>query len=120
MTLRASRLVVFIFCALGGCSQGVSASRDRLTALQAGWERSLQTLEQQQAALAGRFGGSAANASPNSGALQIRAVLDGAQQSLRDINVQIQQVPDHVAIFGAVEPVQRSVSGVWMESRVFV
>jgi hypothetical protein len=74
------------------CQHGVDASRSMLVARHSGWERTVSTLQQQHAALEHRFGGLTHQGDAPAFEAQTRATLDGARQSLADLDVQIGQV----------------------------
>jgi hypothetical protein len=74
-----------------GCDRSAEASRAVVAARRASWAREIGGMREQQAALAARLSeqGTGSNAGP--AALRTRAVLDGARQSIADVERQLAQ-----------------------------
>jgi hypothetical protein len=81
--------VVVALTATVGCDWGAEASRALLAERRDSWTRELAGLKAQHAALAGRVDGRVASGAPAE--RRTRAVLDGARQSIADVEGQLRQ-----------------------------
>jgi hypothetical protein len=70
-----------------GCERSAEASRALVAERRASWSRELAGIKEQQSALATRLGG----AGQGPAAQRTRAVLDGARQSITDVENQLAQ-----------------------------
>lgn len=79
---------------LAGCERGADGVHSALSARQSGWHRDLENVKAQVAGLRHRFPATATAHAPQT--LRIRAVLDGADQSVADIERQVTEVASSV------------------------
>jgi hypothetical protein len=87
---------------LTGCERGADGVHAALSARQSGWHRDLENVKAQVAGLRHRFPATATALAPQT--LRIRAVLDGADQSVADIDRQATEVAasvDAASLHGA-------------------
>ena len=79
--------------ALGGCQRDAESIKAALAARRATWDRELGSIKARKAAVDERLGRKAAAMKPGSPAVErIRAMLDGARQSLIDVEMQENQI----------------------------
>ena len=83
--IRADRVVG------AGCERSAEASRAVVAERRASWAREIAGIKAQQAALAARLGQQGAGSAGGPAAVRTRAVLDGARQSIADVESQLAQ-----------------------------
>ena len=96
---RASRLpiVVIVLASVVGCDRGGEASRAVLAERRASWTREIAGLKAQHEVLATRLEGRpGAGAGATASERRMRAVLDGARQSIADVESQFAQAEGRV------------------------
>ena len=84
-------VALLALCLASACDRGADASRSLLASRRTGWERARSTLRQEREALQRRFAGLPLDNDAPALDAQMRATLDGARQSLADVDVQIGQ-----------------------------
>jgi hypothetical protein len=94
-------IVVIVLAAVAGCERGGEASRALLAERRASWAREIAGLKAQHEVLATRLEGRPApGAGAGAGAIaserRLRAVLDGARQSITDVESQFAQAEGRV------------------------
>jgi len=74
-----------------GCERSPEEARALVDARRASWARELGGMKEQQAILAARFEQQRAGADNSAAALRLRAVIEGARQSIVDVQSQLDQ-----------------------------
>jgi hypothetical protein len=74
-----------------GCERNTEASRALIGERRASWAREIAGIKEQHAALAARLGGRGAGATGRPAEQRMQAVLDGARQSIVDVESQLSQ-----------------------------
>jgi hypothetical protein len=94
-----------------GCERSAEASRAIVAERRASWGREIAGIKEAHAALAARLGGQGSGLSGGPAALRTRAVLDGARQSIADVESQLAQAEARMeqAIRRGGEAGQRSI-----------
>lgn len=87
----AALSVVIAIGITAGCEQGADFLRASLAQRRDSWSRELSGLKEQQAALAARLDERLGTSRGGPAAMRTRAVLDGARQSIVDVDNQLQQ-----------------------------
>jgi len=89
--------VLIAVASVAGCERSAEASRALAAERRASWSRELSGIREQHAALVARFGErrNGGNASP--AIVRTRAVLDGARQSIIDVDSQFAQAEMRMA-----------------------
>jgi chromosome segregation ATPase len=91
-------IVVMVVASVAGCERGGEASRAVLAERRASWAREIAGLKSQHEVLATRFEGrSGTGAGASASERRMRAVLDGARQSIADVESQFAQAEGRVA-----------------------
>jgi hypothetical protein len=111
---------LFVAATAVGCRSGADSLRTELSVQQTSWQRQLETLRAQQAALRERFGRqrpsvvAALGASGEASAARLAASLDGAAQSVVDLDSQQRQAGAQVeaAIARGTEEGRHALDGV--------
>jgi len=103
--------IVIALCAGVGCERSAEASRAIVAERRASWTREIAGIREQHAALAARLGGHGTGSSGGPAALRAHAVLDGARQSITDVENQLAQAEGRMqqAIHHGGEAGQRSI-----------
>jgi hypothetical protein len=83
--------VVSALTSVSGCERSPEQARALVEVQRASWARELGGIKEQHAILATRFQQQAAGADTSPAARRLRAVLDGARQSLVDVQNQLEQ-----------------------------
>jgi hypothetical protein len=97
MTRRTGAWALLLVALAASCERDADSVRAALAARQASWARQLEGIKAQHAALADRLQrqpASPANASPAT--LRMRARLEGARQSLTDVEIQRRQIDQQI------------------------
>jgi len=76
---------------VGGCERSPEQARAVVEARRASWARDLGGLKEQQALLAVRFEQQQAGGGGSAATLRLRAMIDGARQSIVDVQRQLDQ-----------------------------
>jgi hypothetical protein len=83
--------VITALTSVSGCERSPEQARALVEAQRASWTRELGGIKEQQAILATRFEQQSAGAGASPAALRVRAVFDGARQSIIDVQSQLDQ-----------------------------
>ncbi len=97
MTRRTGAWAVLIVMLAAGCERDADSVRTALALRQDSWARQLESIKAQHSALTERFQrqpASRADVSP--AVLRMRARLDGARQSLADVEIQRRQIDQRI------------------------
>lgn len=101
-SVPAFLLTISVALAVVGCQSGADGLRAELSTQQTSWRHELETLRAQQASLRERFGRqrpavmAALGASGQAAAARLQAALDGAAQSVVDLESQERQAAEQV------------------------
>lgn len=90
-TQVAAAVLAVVVVVGAGCERSAEASRAVVAERRASWSREIAGIKQQQAALAARLGPQRTGAASGPATLRTRAVLDGARQSITDVESQLAQ-----------------------------
>lgn len=89
--LAVALVATIAFGSAIGCERSADASRALVAERRAAWAREIAGIREQQAALASRMGSSGAGTGDSPAVRRTRAVLDGARQSIADVENQLTQ-----------------------------